>query len=64
MSSIGSHTIWGNAPRHVDGTPVTPSGEPLISRGVTWVTLVPDDDDDDRLWEWSPTTGRIIQTRP
>jgi hypothetical protein len=52
------------APSHVQGVAVEAIGEPMVLRGVTWITLVPVDDDDDRLWEWCPSTGRIVQTRP
>lgn len=46
-------------PTTIDGSRVTPMGNPLDYSGETWVTLVPGDDDD-RIWEWSLTTGRLI----
>jgi hypothetical protein len=49
-------------PSTVAGTTVEVMGEPLDFQGERWVTLVPPGDDD-RLWEWSLTTGRLIQTR-
>lgn len=44
-----------------DGTPVEVIGDPLETRGEQWVTLMPEGDDE-RLWEFSLTTGRIVQT--
>lgn len=43
------------------GTPVYVCGDPLTVRGESWVTLVPEDASDERLWEFSLTTGRTIQ---
>ena len=37
-------------------------GDPLTMQGEEWVTLVPEDSEDERLWEFSLTTGRLIQT--
>lgn len=52
-------------PSHVNGTLVRASeSEPLLAQGQHWITLVPEDESDERLWEWSRETGRIIQTRP
>jgi len=51
-------------PEQIDGEPVCQSGKPLLHRGENWVTLVPEDDDDERIWEFSLTSGRLIQTRP
>lgn len=49
-------------PTAVGGTPVTAwTDRPLKSGGEVWVTLVPDEEDDERLWEWSLTTGRLIE---
>lgn len=31
-------------------------------RGETWITLIPDDEEDSRIWEFSLTSGKIIQT--
>lgn len=49
------------APTKVDGVPVEVMGDPLTMNGEQWVTLVPEGDDD-RLWEWSLTTGRLLLT--
>ena len=46
-------------PSKVDGVAVEVMGEPLAVNGEQWVTLVPEGDDE-RLWEWSLTTGRLI----
>ena len=45
-----------------DGTEVVPVGEPLELQGERWVTLCPADPADERLWEFSTTTGRLVQT--
>lgn len=37
-------------------------GDPLLMNGEEWVTLVPEGDDD-RLWEFSLTTGRTLRVR-
>ena len=37
-------------------------GDPLAVQGEEWVTLVPEDSEDERLWEFSLTTGRTVQT--
>lgn len=49
-------------PDTVDGTPVEASGEPLATSGGRWVTLVPTDYDDERLWEFDVDSGRIVRT--
>ena len=51
-------------PSEVYGTAVSAclDGGTLV-RGRLWVTLVPDDDDDTRLWEWCTDTGQLLQTR-
>lgn len=49
-------------PAHIDGTPVEALPTVLEANGEKWVTLMPPGDDD-RLWEFSLTTGRIIQTQ-
>lgn len=50
-------------PTEVDGTPVEAwVDNPTTFRGEEWVTLVPEDDHDERLWEFSLTTGRVVQT--
>jgi len=50
-------------PTQIDGTPVSPHGDPLIVNGETWLTLLPDSADYDkhvRMWSWSSTTGRVV----
>ena len=49
-------------PAEILGTPVYQSGKGLVLQGETWVTLVPEDDYDDRIWEFSLSTGRLIKT--
>lgn len=49
-------------PTEVDGTPVSALDDrPMVHAGEEWLTLVPEGDDD-RLWEFSVTTGRIVRT--
>lgn len=49
-------------PDTVDGTPVEAYiDSPTDAAGETWITLVPEGDDE-RLWEFSLTTGRIVRT--
>ena len=51
-------------PDKIDNTFVTEAGAPdLPLRGETYVTMRPVDNNDDRLWEYSLTTGRILRTR-
>lgn len=50
-------------PSTIDGVAVEPSGEPLEFHGEQWQTLVPDDENDHRIWEFSLTTGRLVRTR-
>lgn len=48
-------------PAEVDGAPVEAHlDDTLETLGEVWVTLVPEDEHDERLWEFSLTTGRII----
>lgn len=47
-------TAMGDCEVYVCGDPMTVSGE-------EWVTLSPESPDDERLWEFSLTTGRIIK---
>ncbi len=56
------HNIRLRAPKVIDGVEVEPVGTTAVVRGVRWVTLCPVDDDDFRIWEWSPDADRIIQT--
>lgn len=51
------------APKTISGVPVFQSGDPMKTHGEAWVTMVPEDDNDGRLWEFSLTTGRILLTR-
>jgi len=37
-------------------------GNPMTMMGEEWVTLSPEDETDERLWEFSLTTGRTVQT--
>jgi len=53
----------GEAPDVVFGIPVYQSGDPLEIRGGLWVTLVPEDEDDDRLWEYDLKTGTCLRTK-
>lgn len=55
---MSAHT----APSRVDGVSVEVMGDPLTVNGEQWVTLVPEGDDE-RLWEWSLTTGRLVLVR-
>jgi hypothetical protein len=51
-------------PKRIAGVPVEPhGGEPMELRGERWQTMIPKAEDDDRLWEFSLTTGRILQLR-
>lgn len=56
--SAGEH----KPPSKVDGVPVEVMGRPLEHAGELWVTLVPEGDDE-RLYEWSTTTGRLVEVR-
>lgn len=49
-------------PKAVNGTLVHVAGAVAMIRGEEWVTLAPEDEGDDRLWEFSLKTGRIVQT--
>ncbi len=49
-------------PTDITGTPVEVVGRATTLGGETWVTLVPTDDADPRMWEWSTTTGRLVLT--
>jgi hypothetical protein len=51
-------------PKRIGTVRVISVGEPLLAKGEKWITMIPADyEEDDRLWEFSITTGRIIQTR-
>jgi len=47
-------------PDKLFGDPVRVAGDPLLVRGELWWTLVPEDEEDARIWEFSTTTGRLI----
>lgn len=49
-------------PTTVSGCEVYVCGDPLTVKGEDWVTLAPEDGEDERLWEFSLTTGRTVQT--
>lgn len=53
-----------NTPEEIDGAQVEvlDPDNVLEFNGERWVTLLPVDESDERLWEFSLTTGRIIQT--
>lgn len=51
-------------PNAISGVPVEQSGKPLEVKGQRWVTLIPVDDYDERIWEFCLDSGRIIQTKP
>lgn len=48
-------------PHQVDGTPVFRRDTIVEIGGQRWVTLIPEDGGDDRLWEFSLTTGRVLR---
>lgn len=50
-------------PEFIAGERVIESGEPMVVKGELWHTLLTEDGEDERIWEWSETTGRIIQTQ-
>lgn len=50
-------------PAMIDGAPVTRmTNSETEYRGQTWITLIPSEGEDSRIWEFSLTTGKIIQT--
>jgi hypothetical protein len=50
-------------PAKIGGTPVRPiQGSEVYYNEQTWITLIPSEGEDSRVWEFSLTTGRIIQT--
>ena len=49
-------------PTMVAGVEVRPLRKPMEYRGERWLTLVPEADDDFRIWEFGLTSGRLIQT--
>ena len=51
-------------PVKINGVKVRESSTPLEYNGGLWHTMVPIDNEDNRVWEWDKKTGRIIQTLP
>lgn len=55
-------------PTSIGGMSVEVVGDPMTINGEEWVTLMPGGDDQseesDPIWEWSLTTGRLVQTYP
>jgi len=49
-------------PKEIDGVEVEKVDEPMVVKGEKWVTLVPKNENDFRVWEFSLTSGRVIQT--
>lgn len=50
-------------PSEIDGVQVLQVGsKPVVVRGESWVTLIPYDPEDSRIWEFSLTSGRLLQT--
>lgn len=50
-------------PAEVDGVPVhRVSASEVTFNGQTWITLIPREGEDSRMWEFSLTTGQIVQT--
>jgi len=49
-------------PKHVEGVLVESSGELLRLAGEVWVTLVPENEMDLRVWEFGLVSGRLLQT--
>ena len=48
-------------PKFIDGIAVMPSGESVtIAAGQRWQGMRPIDDTIERYWEYSVTTGRIL----
>lgn len=50
-------------PTTISGVQVSVTGDPMYLNGETWLTLTPDEDGDNRLWEFSTTTGRLVKTQ-
>lgn len=50
-------------PRHVEGIPVEHVEDTLELDEECWVTLVPEDPEDRRLWEFDVDSGRLLRTR-
>jgi len=48
-------------PSRIGDTPVVKTGKPMKAKGEIWVTLIPEDESDERIWEYSITTGRVLQ---
>lgn len=50
-------------PKEIDGVEVEPVGKEIEMHGEVWRTMLPVDDDDRSIWEFSLTTGRIVKTQ-
>ena len=50
-------------PREIDGTRVEYNVSTKTEfRGQTWITILPSDDTDPRVWEYSLTSGKLLRT--
>ena len=59
MNKKPLHTL----PTEINGTPVTRLSKTEIEfNGQTWIMLIPSEGEDSRIWEFSLTTGKIVQT--
>ncbi len=48
-------------PKEIDGIPVVEGADsPTLVKGEEWMTMMPKDISIDRIWEFSLTTGRIL----
>jgi len=56
-------SIERDKPFTINGVEVEAQGEPLEVKGERWQTMVPIDEQDERLWEFSLDSGRIIRTK-
>lgn len=49
-------------PTKIDGIPVESCDDAITVRGQRWITLLPADESIDRYWEFSLSTGRLIES--
>lgn len=50
-------------PEKIKGVPVRAiPGTETEYNNQTWITLIPSEGEDSRIWEFSLTTGKIVQT--
>lgn len=50
-------------PEEIRGVPVRAiPGTETEYNNQTWITLIPSEGEDSRIWEFSLTTGKIVQT--